>query len=241
MLSVTTISKSFGGVQALRGASMDCAAAEIVGLIGPNGAGKSTLVNVISGILAPDRGRVEIGGQAVSGKGHQFSARCGIARTFQNIRLFRDLSVRQNIEVAQKRCQQMRPELAALVDVEGLLHTYGLSAAASDLAGTLPYGHQRRLEIARALATRPSILLLDEPAAGMNDEESAELAEIITGIREAGGCGVVVIDHDLKFINSICQRIFVMDQGAMIATGTPAEVWADPRVIEVYVGPRSPV
>lgn len=240
MLSVSNISKSFGGVQALRGATMECAGTEIVGLIGPNGAGKSTLVNVISGILVSDAGQVKINGQQIDGKGPQFSAKCGIARTFQSIRLFRDLTVRQNVEVAHCRCAQMHPDKAEGINIDVLLTTYGLARSADAPAGTLPYGHQRRLEIARALATGPEILLLDEPAAGLNDEESADLARTIAGIRDNGGCGVVVIDHDLKFINSICERIFVMDQGAVIASGPPAAVWSDPRVIEVYVGPQSP-
>ncbi|MDQ1848310.1 ABC transporter ATP-binding protein [Gemmobacter fulvus] len=240
MLSVTEIEKSFGGVRALSGASLDCAAGEIVGLIGPNGAGKSTFVNVVTGFLRPDAGHVSLGGRDIAGIGPQQVSHAGIARTFQNLRVFRDLSVRQNIEVAHLRCRQLRPDRAARVNVAALLTEFGLEDLAEQPAGSLPYGTQRWMEIARALATAPEILMLDEPAAGLNDDESARLGRAIAGIRDRTGCGILVIDHDLRFINSICGRLFVMDQGRLIASGAPAEVWADPRVIEVYVGPGSP-
>lgn len=237
MLSVTGIEKSFGGVRALSGASLDCAAGEIVGLVGPNGAGKSTLVNVVTGFLAPDAGTVTLDGHAIAGLGPQRISHAGIARTFQNLRVFRELSVRQNIEVAHLRCCQLRPEKAARVDPATLLAEFGLAHLADQPAGSLPYGTQRRMEIARALATVPEILMLDEPAAGLNDEETARLAQTVRAIRDRMGVGIVVIDHDLRFINSICTRLFVMDQGRLVASGAPDLVWTDPKVVEVYVGP----
>lgn len=237
MLSVSGIHKSFGGVHALAGASLDCAASEVVGLIGPNGAGKSTLVNAISGFLVPDRGSIQLGGQALEGRSPQDISAFGVARTFQNLRIFPDLTVRQNVEVAALRARKLNPDRAARVSVDDLLDTFGLTHRAQEAAGSLPYGTRRWMEIARAMATAPRILLLDEPAAGLNDEETERLHQVITLIRDRGGVGVVVIDHDLTFINNVCSRLFVMDQGRLIASGTPAEVWRNPQVIEVYVGP----
>lgn len=240
MLSVEAVSKTFGGVQALRQASLSCATGEILGLIGPNGAGKSTLVNAISGVLKPDTGSVRLADRDLTGLGPEECARAGIARTFQNIRLFRELTVRQNVEVAHITCRSMRPDAAHRIDIDRLLEQYELDAAADAPAGTLSYGSQRRLEIARALALGPSLLLLDEPAAGLNESESETLAEAIEAIRRDFGCAIIVIDHDLRFINRLCDRLCVMDQGQVIASGDTAEVWRDPRVIEVYVGQAQP-
>ncbi|WP_137113582.1 ABC transporter ATP-binding protein [Mesorhizobium sp. GR13] len=237
MLSVSGIAKSFGGVHALSGASLQCDAGEIVGLIGPNGAGKSTLVNVVTGFLKPDAGKVALGGREIAGLGPQRISDAGIARTFQNLRVFRELSVRQNVEVAYLRCRQLRPDKAQSVNVDALLAEFALGGLADAPAGSLPYGTQRGMEIARALATAPDILMLDEPAAGLNEEETERLGRKITAIRDRTGAGIVVIDHDLRFINSICTRLFVMDQGRPIAVGQPDTVWRDPKVIEVYVGP----
>ncbi len=237
MLAVSEIEKSFGGIHALAGARLECSAGEIVGLIGPNGAGKSTLVNVVTGFLKPDGGSVRLDGHEIAGFEPPRISDAGIARTFQNLRVFRELTVRQNVEVAYLRCRQLRPEKAALVDVDVLLEEFGLSRLANAFAGNLPYGTQRWMEIARALATAPDILMLDEPAAGLNDEETERLGRTIAEIRDRTGAGIVVIDHDLRFINSICTRLFVMDQGRLVAEGQPASVWADPKVIEVYVGP----
>ncbi|MCZ8544502.1 ABC transporter ATP-binding protein [Mesorhizobium qingshengii] len=236
MLSVESVSKTFGGVQALRGASLSCEAGEILGLIGPNGAGKSTLVNAISGVLKPDTGSVRLAGREITGHGPEHCARAGVARTFQTIRLFRELTVRQNVEVAHITCQSVRPDAAARIGVDQLLAQYQLDSFADVPAGTLSYGSQRRLEIARALALGPSLLLLDEPAAGLNEGESETLALAIEGIRRDVGCATIVIDHDLRFINRLCDRLCVMDQGQVIASGQTEAVWRDPRVIEVYVG-----
>jgi branched-chain amino acid transport system ATP-binding protein len=240
MLSVEAVSKTFGGVQALREASLACAAGEILGLIGPNGAGKSTLVNAISGTLRPERGSITLDGRDLTGRGAEYCARAGVARTFQNIRLFKDLTVRQNVEVAYISCRATRAKQAAGIDIDALLAQYGLDDLAHVPAGTLPYGSQRRLEIARALALGPSLLMLDEPAAGLNEGESEALAMAIEGIRRDVGCATIVIDHDLRFINRLCDRLCVMDQGEVIASGETLAVWRDPRVIEVYVGQAQP-
>lgn len=236
MLSVEAVSKTFGGVQALRSASLSCAAGEILGLIGPNGAGKSTLVNAIAGVLKPDAGSVKLAGKEITGHGPEHCARAGVGRTFQTIRLFRDLTVRQNVEVAYITCRSVRPDVASRIGVDRLLAQYQLDSFADVPAGTLSYGSQRRLEIARALALGPLLLLLDEPAAGLNEDESETLAVAIEGIRRDVGCATIVIDHDLRFINRLCDRLCVMDQGQVIASGQTEEVWRDPRVIEVYVG-----
>lgn len=236
MLSVEAVSKTFGGVQALRSASLTCEAGEILGLIGPNGAGKSTLVNAISGVLKPDSGSVRLAGEEITGRGPEHCARAGVGRTFQTIRLFKDLTVRQNVEVAHITCRAVRPDAARRIGVDQLLQQYELASFADSPAGTLPYGSQRRLEIARALALGPSLLLLDEPAAGLNEVESETLAVAIEGIRRDVGCAMIVIDHDLRFINRLCDRLCVMDQGQVIASGETEAVWRDPRVIEVYVG-----
>lgn len=236
MLVVEQVSKTFGGVQALRNASLSCVAGEILGLIGPNGAGKSTLVNAISGVLAPDAGSIRLAGQDLGGRGPEYCARAGVARTFQTIRLFKDLTVRQNVEVAHITCQMVRPDAASRIGLDELLVQYELDGLADVPAGTLAYGSQRRLEIARALALGPALLLLDEPAAGLNETESETLAAAIQGIRRDVGCATIVIDHDLQFINRLCDRLCVMDQGQVIAAGNTEAVWRDPRVIEVYTG-----
>jgi branched-chain amino acid transport system ATP-binding protein len=240
MLAVTAIEKSFGGVRALNGASLDCSPGEIVGLIGPNGAGKSTLVNVVTGFLKPNGGTVKLDGRDITGLDARAVSAAGIARTFQNLRVFSSMTVRQNIEVAHSRCRQLDAAKAARVDPDTLLEAFGLAGMADSLAGALPYGSQRWLEIARAMATVPDYLMLDEPAAGLNEEETTSLANVIDEIRTAMGTGILVIDHDLHFINRICKRLFVFDQGSLIASGPPDVIWTDPRVVEVYVGAGAP-
>lgn len=235
-LVVSGVSKSFGGLKVLRSVDLKCEPGEIVGLIGPNGAGKSTLINAITSLMQVDAGEILISGRRVSNTTPQFCMSAGLARTFQNIKLFTRLTVRQNIEVALTSGQRDRGEQAASISADELLSWLGLDRIAHWKAGALSYGNQRRLEIARALALGPAFLLLDEPAAGMNVGETTALISAVTGIRDRFGCGMIVIDHDLRFIMALCQRIFVLDAGEIVASGTPQEVRKNPRVIEVYIG-----
>ncbi|MFT3730663.1 MAG: ABC transporter ATP-binding protein [Hyphomicrobium sp.] len=235
-LVVKGVSKSFGGLKVLRNVTLDCAPGEIVGLIGPNGAGKSTLINAITSLMAIDAGEVSINSQRVSNTTPQFCMAVGLARTFQNIKLFSRLTVRQNVEVAFTSGQRERPQATKSIDVDELLKWFGLDRIAHWKASALSYGNQRRLEIARAIALGPAILLLDEPAAGMNAAETTDLISAVQGIRDRFGCGVIVIDHDLRFIMTLCHRIFVLDAGEIVACGNPEEIRQNPRVIEVYIG-----
>jgi branched-chain amino acid transport system ATP-binding protein len=227
------VSRSFGGVVALSDVSVSCAPGEIVGLIGPNGAGKTTLLNVLTGVHAPDSGAVRLGSVDVVGRSPHEIARLGLARTFQNIRLFARLQVADNVQVAADVARRYR---SGTEDIDSLLDLVGLGAYRARQAGTLSYGHQRRLEIARALALRPEYLLLDEPAAGASDIESRELADVVKRVKVTRGCGQLVIDHDLRFVMSVSDRVYVLNEGEVIAEGTTSEVQADPRVAEVYIG-----
>jgi branched-chain amino acid transport system ATP-binding protein len=235
-LKIESISKHYGGVYAVREVSLECGHGEILGLIGPNGAGKTTLMNLITGVSPSDGGTVTLDEKNLSGLSARKCAYAGVARTFQNIRLFEHLSVRENIEVAYTTSEFHRAEQVGRVTIERLLDQMDLLDMADRPAPTLPYGYQRRLEIARALALAPDYLLLDEPAAGMNRIESTELIESIKFIRDEYGCGIIVIDHDLRFIMTVCERIAVLHMGELIALGTPEDVRNDPRVIEVYIG-----
>ena len=235
-LSVSGVCKSFGGLQVLKNVSLDCAAGEIVGLIGPNGAGKSTLVNAITSLMPIDSGDVRLGDVVVSNSSPQFCAAAGLGRTFQNIKLFQRLTVQQNVQVAHASGRRNRPGRCDDIDIMGLLAQFDLMRFADWRAGSLPYGSQRRLEIVRALALGPDFLMLDEPAAGMNAVETTALIDSVQRASADFGCGVVVIDHDLRFIMTLCNRIFVLDAGTIIASGTPGEVAENPEVIEVYIG-----
>ena len=235
-LTVSGVSKRFGGLEVLKDVSLDCKAGEIVGLIGPNGAGKSTLINAMTSLMPTSAGEVKLGDVIVSDTSPQFCARAGLGRTFQNIRLFKRLTVRQNVQVAHTSGLRDRAGRSSDIDIDTLLDQFGLSRFADWKAGSLPYGSQRRLEIVRALALGPDFLLLDEPAAGMN---AGETTALISAVRQASAdykCGVVVIDHDLRFIMTLCNRIFVLDAGRIIASGPPHVVTKDPKVIEVYIG-----
>jgi branched-chain amino acid transport system permease protein len=233
VLVTRDIAKSFEGLHALAGVDIEVAPGELVGLIGPNGSGKTTLLNVLSGVYAPEDGSVELLGRDVTGARAYRIARSGIARTFQSIRLFPEMTVLENLEAAALASDG--------AEVDRLVHTMRLEPVLGELAGNLAYGVQRRAEIARAGVRRPSLLLLDEPAAGMNEAESDELLESIHAIRDHLGCAVLIVDHDLRLIMQLCERIQVLSEGKTIAIGTPDEVAHDPAVIEAYLGtPREP-
>ena len=227
----------FEGVKAVDGVDFFLSRGEILGLIGPNGAGKTTLVNVLTGFQRPNEGSVALSGVGVLGWPPHRLARKGLARTFQNIRLFGDLTVLENVEVGGVGTGLGRRD--ARKRAWELLQTMHLIPKADERASALPMGDERRLEIARALATGPTFLLLDEPAAGLNETEGDELVATIRSLRDQLGCGVLVIEHDMRVIMRLCERIQVLNYGKTISLGTPKEVRNDPAVIDAYLGTRS--
>lgn len=234
-LATSDVTVDFGGFRALKGAHVEVTGDEVVGLIGPNGAGKTTLLNVIGGVVTPSSGRCIAAGRDLTGAPTHVVARGGLVRTFQNLRLFGSLSAQENVEVAALVAERHRPGRPG-PDTETLLRGVGLWDLRRRRARELDYGNARRLELARAAAARPDFLLLDEPTSGMSDAESVEMIHRVRTTAAAIGAGVLVIDHDLNFIIGICDRVYTLDQGKVIAVGTPAEIQADPLVQAAYLG-----
>jgi len=249
ILDVSNLGISFGGLQALDDFNIQVNPREIVGLIGPNGAGKTTVFNLLTNVYQPSRGGVTLTGENTLGKTTHEVTRHGLARTFQNIRLFKSLSVIDNVKIALHNsmsysalaaCLRLpsyrKQEAAATKYSRELLSVFSMEGQADAQAGSLPYGAQRRLEIVRALATNPKVLLLDEPAAGMNPSETAELMRTIHDVRDKFGVAIILIEHDMSLVMGICERIIVLNYGLIIAQGAPEEIRSNPLVIEAYLG-----
>ena len=249
LLDVKNLTKNFGGLTAVGDVTMHLDKGELVGLIGPNGAGKTTLFNLLTGVYEPSEGSVSLDGTLLNGKKPYKIASLGLSRTFQNIRLFKDMTVLENVLVgmanqnklyllasflrlpkfyhSEAKLRQKAMELLAIFDLDGDAET---------LAKNLPYGQQRRLEIVRALATEPKILFLDEPAPGMNPQETAELTQLIRRIKEEFDITIMLIEHDMSLVMEVTERIYVLEYGRLIAHGTPDEIKTNQRVIEAYLG-----
>lgn len=249
LLKATKLSKVFGGLRAVSNFGIEINKGELVGLIGPNGAGKTTAFNMLTGVYEPTEGQIEFDGKSIVGlKPYQVTQR-GVARTFQNIRLFSDLTVLDNVKIAYHfhvkygllesilRVGRYHQEEAEIEEKAiRFLEIFKLSHKKDEIARNLPYGEQRRLEIARALAAQPRLLLLDEPAAGMNPQETQQLMEMIRWIRKEFDLTILLIEHDMNLVMGVCERIYVLEYGSIIAHGTPHEIKNNPRVIEAYLG-----
>ena len=234
LLCTSHVTVRFAGLCALDDVGLELDHGEILGLIGPNGAGKTTLLNVLSGFQRPTTGEVELDGRRITGWDPPRRARAGISRTFQDVRLFPQMTVRENCEAAVVSCGGTWA--AARARASEALDWLDLDESADVLARDLPYGVQRRLGMARALCARPRVLLLDEPAAGLNDDESVAMAQTVRQIHEELGCGIVVIEHDVRMILSLCDRVHVLDHGVTLRVGSPDEIRTDPEVVSAYLG-----
>jgi len=233
-LDVEGVTVDFQGLRAIEKVSLSLAPGEILGLIGPNGAGKTTLVNVLTGFQTPTEGRVRLAGADITLWPAFKRSRAGLARTFQSVLLFKGLSVMENIEAGAVAVGLDRE--AARKRALDIIEWLGLGAVGARVAGTLPFGSERRVGIGRAIAMRPAFLLMDEPAAGLNDSECAGLEQVIRRVRQEIGCGILLIEHRMPLVFSLCYRIHVLEQGRSIAAGTPGEIRADPRVRQAYLG-----
>ena len=249
ILEIRNCTKSFGGLVAVKDLNITLEQGDLYGLIGPNGAGKTTVFNLITGVYTPDTGEILLEGKPIQGRKPSKIAKLGISRTFQNIRIFQSMTVLENVKVSR----HMRKEQGLLeavlhtgtlrreeddVEQEGmrLLEIFGLEGRADELARNLPYGSQRRLEIARALATKPKLLLLDEPAAGMNPHEADELMHLIEWVLDEFKITILLVEHNMKVVMGCCRKIQVIDYGETIALGSPTQIQGNPKVIEAYLG-----
>ena len=249
ILDVRGCTKRFGGLVAVRSLNLSLNPGDLYGLIGPNGAGKTTIFNLMTGVYTPDEGSIELDGKVIHKQKPSAIAKLGMSRTFQNIRLFRSMTVLENVTLARHmgktqglfdaivRTKRLKDEEQGISrHAMELLKIFNLDKRANESAVNLPYGSQRRLEIARALATNPKVLLLDEPAAGMNPHESIELMRLIRSIRDQFQITVLLVEHNMKVVMGVCERIQVIDYGETIALGTPKEIQGNPKVIEAYLG-----
>lgn len=249
LLEATKLAKVFGGLRAVSNFTIEINQGELIGLIGPNGAGKTTAFNLLTGVYEPTEGTIQFDGQNIAGLRPYQITQKGIARTFQNIRLFSELTVLDNVKIAYhfhvkyglmesifRMGRYHKEEKEIEEKAIRFLEIFQLAHKKDEVAKNLPYGEQRRLEIARALAAQPKLLLLDEPAAGMNPQETQQLMEMIRWIRKEFGLTILLIEHDMSLVMGVCERIYVLEYGSIIAHGTPHEIKNNPRVIEAYLG-----